>query len=353
MEISEKKARIRELWQLCFHDDERFVDLLFGRLYCDENALCFEERGVVTTALQMLPYRLTYGISELGVSYISGAATRPEHRNRGLMSRLLREAFETMRSRAIPLSALIPAEPWLYDYYAAQGYAPVFYRGEMDFTAVHRFSGEGYRRVAPSFDSLYRFFDACLRRRPCCMLHERNDFEVICGDIRLDGGEVVALSDEAGKLSALAFAVPHDDRTVVKELLAVDDAAREAALREVSRTFAGKPVSVLTPPDEGRGLLQRMGMMRIVDVPALLSAVALNHPSLQIVVRVTDPILPANDGIYLLGDGACNRDTGECGKACDLDVDVAELAVVVFGNSHQSVLIDFPAMPPYMSLMLD
>lgn len=127
MEISEKKARIRELWQLCFHDDEQFVDLLFGHLYRDENALCFEERGVLTSALQMLPYRMTYGESVLEVSYISGAATRPEYRNRGLMGRLLRESFETMRSRAIPLSALIPAEPWLYGYYATKGYAPVFF----------------------------------------------------------------------------------------------------------------------------------------------------------------------------------------------------------------------------------
>ena len=30
------------------------------------------------------------------------------------------------------------------------------------------------------------------------MLHARNDFEVICGDNRLDGGEVIALADEAG-----------------------------------------------------------------------------------------------------------------------------------------------------------
>lgn len=350
MEISEKKARIRELWQLCFHDDERFVDLLFGRLYCDENALCLEEQGVVASALQMLPYRLTYGGSMLGVSYISGASTRPEFRNRGLMSRLLHEAFETMRSRSIPLSALIPAEPWLYDYYAAQGYAPVFYRGETDFTAVHRFSGEGYRRATPSLDELYRFFDSRMRLRSCCMQHERNDFEVICGDIRLDGGEVVALADEAGELSALAFAVSHDDRTVVKELLAVDDAARNAVLHEVSRAFPHTPVAVLTPPGEGCGALQRMGMMRIVDVPALLSAVGLNHPSLQIVVRVTDTLLAGNSGTYRLADGVCHRaETDEC----DLDLDVAGLAVAVFGHSHQSALIGFPSMPPYMSLMLD
>lgn len=121
-----EKTKVKELWQLCFHDDERFVNLLFDNLYRDENTVCFEKGGKVTTALQMLPYRMSFGEASLDVSYISGAATRPEYRNRGLMGRLLKESFEIMRSRNIPLSALIPAESWLYDYYASKGYASVF-----------------------------------------------------------------------------------------------------------------------------------------------------------------------------------------------------------------------------------
>ena len=110
MDTLEKKMKVKELWQLCFHDDERFVNLLFDNLYRDENTVCFEKGGEVTTALQMLPYRMSFGETSLDVSYISGAATRPEYRNRGLMGRLLKESFEIMRSRNIPLSALIPAD---------------------------------------------------------------------------------------------------------------------------------------------------------------------------------------------------------------------------------------------------
>lgn len=28
MDTLEKKTKVKELWQLCFHDDERFVNLL-------------------------------------------------------------------------------------------------------------------------------------------------------------------------------------------------------------------------------------------------------------------------------------------------------------------------------------
>ena len=84
--------------------------------------------------------------------------------------------------------------------------------------------------------------------------------------------------------------------------------------------------------------------------PAMLSTVAQNHPSLQVVVRVSDPLLPANNGVYRIADGACGRVEAD---TCDFDVDVAELALLVFGDSCQDSLVDFPAMPPYMSLMLD
>lgn len=350
MNILEKKVKIKELWQLCFHDDERFVSLLFDRQYRDENACCMEEKGVVTTALQMLPYRMTFGSTCLDVSYISGASTRPEYRNRGLMSRLLVDSFNTMSSRDIPLSALIPAEPWLYGYYASKGYAPVFFRKELNFTSAHRFNRGDYRRVFPLPDELYRFFDNRLRQRSCCVLHERNDFEVICQDIDWDGGAVVAVADDAGQLSAVAFAVPHDERVVVKELLAVDAQAGEAALHEVKELYPGLPMTLYTLPEEGETSLQRMGMMRIVDVPALLSVVAGNHTSLRVTIRVTDSLLPSNNGLYLIEGGKCCRISAE---RCDLDVDVAQLALLVFGDSKLSSLLDFPAVRPYMSLMLD
>ena len=37
MDTLEKKTKVKELWQLCFHDDERFVNLLFDNLYRDDH----------------------------------------------------------------------------------------------------------------------------------------------------------------------------------------------------------------------------------------------------------------------------------------------------------------------------
>ena len=78
MDPLENTTNLNELWLLWFLDDERFVNLLCDKLYRDENTICFEKGGKVTTALQMLPYCISFGETSLDVSYISGAATRPE-----------------------------------------------------------------------------------------------------------------------------------------------------------------------------------------------------------------------------------------------------------------------------------
>ena len=268
----------------------------------------------------------------------------------GAMGRLLKESFEIMRSRNIPLSALIPAESWLYDYYASKGYASVFFRQELNFSSAHRFYGDGYHRVAMSMDELYRFFDEQMRRRSCCIQHGREDFNVICDDIYLDGGDVVALADSQNRLSALAFVVPGDDAVFVKELLAINTEAKEAMLHEVQSAFPGYSLRVFTEPTSENGSAVLMGMIRIVDVRRVLEAVAKNNRSLRRVFRVHDSLLPVNNGVFLVEEGECYEGVT---NPCDFDIDIMELAEIVFGGSKLSSLLDFPSVRPYMSLMLD
>ncbi len=340
-----KEREMRALWQQTFHDDERFVELLFSHLYSDENAIGVEQDGVLITALQMLPYRITMGQSLLDVAYVSGAATRPECRNQGWMSRLLTRAFHEMHARRIPLSALIPAEPWLYDYYAARGYAQVFLREERRYPATHRFESKVYYPVTPAREELFAFFEEQMLRRPICLQHNRADFEVVCCDVELEGGAILSLADEAGRLVAATWVVIRDHEVVIKELLALTADAEEAMLHEVQTSFPGKPICQYRQA-VGEGMAVGCGMIRLVDVATVLSVVAENDPALRVTFRVTDKSLPHNDGGYCLSGGECRREPVE---HPDYDVDVAELATLLFGKEGLAISLN----RPYMSLMLD
>lgn len=60
---------------------------------------------------------MTYYGTEISVNYIYAACTLPSERGQGLMRQLIQDAFKVMESRKVALTVIIPADPWLFDYY--------------------------------------------------------------------------------------------------------------------------------------------------------------------------------------------------------------------------------------------
>ena len=79
------RERVKELWKRCFNDSKEFIELYFRLRYNNEVNLAIESGEEVIAALQMIPYPMTYAGSIVSSSYISGACTHPDFRNRGVM----------------------------------------------------------------------------------------------------------------------------------------------------------------------------------------------------------------------------------------------------------------------------
>ena len=124
--MDNNKPQLIDLWRTSFDDSEEFIKLFFDRVYKKENALFIEKDGKIVSALQMLPYVMTYYGTEISVSYIYGACTLPSERGQGFMRQLIQKAFEVMESRKVALTVIIPADPWLFDYYRDLGYTEAF-----------------------------------------------------------------------------------------------------------------------------------------------------------------------------------------------------------------------------------
>ena len=120
------KEQVKALWKVCFDDSEEFVEMYFGLRYKTEVNVAIQSGDEVISALQMLPYPMTFGGETVQTSYISGACTHPDYRSKGVMCELLSQSFARMLRNGVHFSTLIPAEPWLFDYYARMGYASVF-----------------------------------------------------------------------------------------------------------------------------------------------------------------------------------------------------------------------------------
>lgn len=197
----EMKAQVRDLWRLCFPaDSEEFVDLYFRMRYTEQINSAVLEDGKVIAALQRIPYPMTFAGDVVPTAYISGACTHPDFRGKGVMRSLLAEAHRQMYHEGVVLSTLIPAEESLRLYYDRSGYALCFQQDEKlltgkclivdKYSSLLRFSEIDSDKFLS--DEVWNFFYEQQRKRPCALLHTREDMQAVLADWIMSGGQVWA-----------------------------------------------------------------------------------------------------------------------------------------------------------------
>lgn len=332
------------MWKLCFSDSEEFIDLYFRLRYSNDVNIAIQSGEEVIASLQMLPYPMTFGTSLIDTAYVSGACTHPDYRNKGVMRELLSHAFTRMLHNGVALSALIPAEPWLFDYYAHTGYAPVFRYAQSTFTPTEKASAGGtavLKRTHEYKQEIYEYLNRKLRERPCCIQHTEADFQVILADLRLSRGYVYTLNLR-GNIIALAVAYPADNgRWYVGEMVADTPDAESLLLQAICEQLNVPSLQVLAPPAADAPSNETLGMARIINAQAVLQTHAANHPELELNIALTDEQVSANNGYYYLNNGKCMKNAKRL-PGSHLALTIGELAEKIFSP-----------LSPYMSLMLN
>lgn len=358
-----KKSEVLKIWHDCFPDDSpQWRRMFFDAAYVDDEALTLSdpETGATVSSLLLLPYSMTFQGRNPGVAYIYGAGTLRKYRARGFMSQLMREALREASDRGDTFAALIPARDSLRRYYARFGFATVFYSRPERYTSLHRFDYEGdFHEVTADSPTLFSAFERMMAGRPCCMQHTRSQFLTLMEDARMSGHGFAAVAREGSdEPVAMLWAVPEmaSDALKIKELLAVDDNAANAALTALQRHFPERPLTLMRQASDAiaGGNLVSGGMMRIVNAEDALQAVAANHPETSLTVRLTDSLLPENSGVYTLGNGRLRvADSAADGRHIDLDINPQVLAAMLFSSQPVTAVTGLPARRPRMSLMLD
>lgn len=349
----ERLEQVRRLWAHCFSDGPDFVALYFRLRYRDSNTLTVDDgQGRVLSAMQLLPYPMTYLGHDLRTEYVSGACTHPDYRRRGLMSGLLTDALHVMRSRGTAMATLIPAHSGLFAYYARLGFATAFHTGGQLVRPGAATADEGHVVYASADDrEAYRYLCREQRRRPCAVLHTEDDWAVICADLELCDGRVATLrSATDGGIEALAVVYPMASgspsatgRTYrVEELPADSPRLADRLLRLLARDLMADTFIVGTRPIDGARRLA-LGMARIVDVPTVLRLFAATHTAAHHRWHVVDPQLAANTAYYDIADGHCRVSVHRPTDAAAYTVATPADLVAVVLRPHE----------PSMTLMLN
>lgn len=121
---------LKRIWQICFGDDQNYIELYFAHRFRREEMLVYVVDGRPVSMLSLLPAQLYRGGAIQPMRYVYAVATLPEYRGRGFARILLEEG---RRQTGEPL-ALVPALEELWDYYGRLGFVPAFSLAEYSIT---------------------------------------------------------------------------------------------------------------------------------------------------------------------------------------------------------------------------
>ena len=337
------REKVKNLWRLCFDDTEEYIDLYFHSRYNNDVNIAIQSGEEVIAALQMIPYPMTYEGKEINTAYISGACTHPDYRSRGVMHELLSQAFIRMLQNDITVSTLIPAEPWLFDYYARHGFAPVFRYRKLVYTASETPLPKGgpILKVTHEYKKeIYEYLNRKLKERPNYIQHTQKDFQFVLSDLRLSQGNIYTLNKE-GNIVALAIAYPTDNGSLyIGEIVSDTPETNSMLLQRLCEIKHIPSIEVYMPPVGDADNIPA-GMARIINAKTMLKLYAASHPELDITLYVTDEQISANNGYYYLHNGKCMSSAKRL-PGSHLALTIGELTEKVFASLN-----------PYMSLMLN
>ena len=335
------KEQVKALWKLCFEDSEEFIEMYFRLRYKNEVNVAIQSGDEVISALQMLPYPMTFCGEMVQTSYISGACTHPDFRSKGVMRELLSQSFARMLRNGIHFSTLIPAEPWLFDYYKRMGYASVFQYSVKEITLPEFIPSKEITVdvVSEPQDEVYSHLNKKLSERPCCIQHTLEDFQVIMADLAISGGNLF-VAKRANEIKGIVIIYKGESRIIINELLAEDKDIEFSLLYAVKQLTDCNHMTQLLPPNEELPQ-QSLGMARIINAKEVLQIYAPAFPEDEIQLEVSDKQLSVNNGYYYLSDGKCRYSTERLPGA-HIQMNISELTERILKKLN-----------PYMSLMLN
>lgn len=362
----DKKAGIKRIWQDRFNDSRQWMDMVFARIYNDKNALALEIDGEIVSCLILRQLDYIHLEIPIKVAYIYGAATHRKSQRHGNMTQLMKSALRQSFERGDAVCFLHPAKRSLYGFYSRFGFATTVYIDEQRYTSLHKFHADDARfdidTAIYDIDRATEAYNRLAAMRPSSLLHDPADFKTILIDNSIDNGYKAVVTDRnTGRISAIAFAHENDggESLTVTDITAEDNDSATAALKSLRHQGGEKMMVIDAYPCRSDSRFEARGMARIINAELFLNSIAPLRPETEMTIRVSDPLINENNGVFLIRHGLARRlDNAEYAKPQhdfprpDLDVSIDVLTSILFSSEKIGDIFNLPTARPYLSLLL-
>lgn len=334
----------------------------------DRSAAAFDGDQIVGTSCAFT-FRLSVPGGQAACGGVSFVAVLPTHRRRGIMSAMLRHLLTDIAARGEPVAALFASEPEIYGRFgfgcASEDLRLTIPRG--DGRLIPPAPGPA-GQPAPRLrfaepeqvrDGLAAVYATVAARRPGLVARDDRWWQARIADPQwARNGSAptrwVVAEDDSGLRGYASYSVQPEwspdgipaSQLRVIELMAVDPGATAALWTDLlTRDLVGEVRASQRPVDDellimlagrrrARTSLVDGLWVRLTDVPAALSQRQYAR-EVDVVIEVTDDLLPANSGRWRLRADASGQGTCESSnKGADLLAPVQTLGAAYLGGAR-------------------
>lgn len=265
----EDMLSILDMICICFGEPVSSVKFyLENKFMLDRCAVCVVDDRVVSS-LSMLPMSVCINNKMEPAHYIYAAATLPEYRKRGCMSKLIEFSCDIAGKRGEKYSTLLPENDGLYQYYSKLGYEEFF---KVRYLKVKNDELKSYidninslsipRALTDEYD-IYKLRQSVLKNINGSVIWDKESIDYAIRFNKHYGGSIVF----SGHGYALCF-IDKDDCVMVTEIICQKYDIKNL-LREIYMKFPGRDYKFRVPVDmdifKGDGETKKFGMIKRIS----------------------------------------------------------------------------------------
>lgn len=236
---------IQKLFNECFPEDIRFNQWFFENKLRIEDTVVYKINGKIAGMLIRMPQM----IEGLGIAtYIYGACTKNEFRRQGIMSEMLEFSHNEDMKLGVVCSTLIPAEEWLFEFYAQYGYKVSGYLESIYCNVKWKENSFRLRQIEKKdisvIDNIYR---GALVNKKYVVRNKEYWCDLLSMFEELDGEALLITENE----NALGYALLwKGEEPFIQELCCVDEECRDNIISEIMKRLDTGNIKVTSIRDK-------------------------------------------------------------------------------------------------------
>lgn len=173
-----------ELHKECFNDGD-YAEFFFAHRLPSGKAFIVEENGSPLSACYARFFPIVLGDKSLTIPFLTGVATSPRHRYKGLARKVVEMAKEELKNEGYPFVLL---HPFNHDFYRKLGFETINYKTAYQASDVPALGVEFKQFFKADLPLVAELYNKLISANSCYKKRDLDEFELLIGNSLEHGG---------------------------------------------------------------------------------------------------------------------------------------------------------------------